>query len=160
MVRLFIGFISIFACSIIGKEITDKFRLKANYYERVREFNLKLKQNLLYRCDSLLNLVDYRTKNEHFNQTLQSYKLYLFTQGNIDDLYMPQFLDEEDRQNLLSYFLQIGKGNTISELEFIEYFDGELIEKLSKIRDKSNKFSNLGQKLGFSFGLGIFILIL
>ena len=33
-------------------------------------------------------------------------------------------------------------------------------EKLSKIRDKSNKFSNLGQKLGFSFGLVVFILIL
>ena len=160
MVKLFIGLISIVICTVVGKSITDKYCHKKLYFEYFKDFNQKLKQNLTYKRESMIKMLDFDCKNEYLNDTLKSFKTYLFYGKNVDDIYFPPFLEDEEIKIFKDYFETIGKNSAVSELEFIKYFDDKLNEKLLKIRDKINKFSTLGQKIGFSVGLAVCILIL
>ena len=160
MVKIFIGISLVVISTILGKSFTDKYKKRLNYYEKIKEFNNKLKRNIYYKQDSLLKLLDVDSKNDNFNQTLKSYKLYLYSGDSIEDIYLPDFLEEDDKLELINYFNSLGKNSVLSELEFNGYYEEQFNEKLCKIRDKNSRFSNLGQKLGFSFGLVVFILIL
>ena len=114
----------------------------------------------MFRHDNLLNLLDFTTANQDFRATLNSFKCFKANTLNTLDLYFPLWANEEDKQFLNDYFISLGKGNADAEMENILYFEEQIKEKLKKIEDKSSKFSNLGQKLGFAVGMAIFIIIL
>ena len=160
MVKLFIGAIIIISCTAFGKRYTLKYSQSVKFYECLARFNLQLKQNLMFRHDNLLNLLDFTTANQDFRATLNSFKCFKANTLNTLDLYFPLWANEEDKQFLTDYFISLGKGNADAEMENILYFEEQIKEKLKKIEDKSSKFSNLGQKLGFAVGMAIFIIIL
>ena len=160
MVKIFLGGVIIILCTAIGKKYTVKHLHKLRFYECLAQFNLLLKQNLMFKYDNLLNLLNFETENQDFKATLDSFKLYKSNTFNNLDLYFPYWADDEDKQFLTNYFTCLGKGNSDSEMENLVFYEELIKEKLKKIADKSNKFSNLGQKLGFAVGMAIFIIIL
>lgn len=160
MVKLFIGIAIILTCTSFGKGYTIKYSKSVKYYECLAKFNLQLKQNLMFKHDNLLNLLDFTTNNQDFKATLNSFKCSTANSLNVFDLYYPLWANEEDKQFIDDYFTNLGKGNTDAEMENILYFEELIKEKLKKITDKSSRFSNLGQKLGFAVGMAIFIIIL
>ena len=114
----------------------------------------------MFKHDNLINLLDFTTNNQDFKATLNSFKCFTANSLNDFDLHYPLWANEEDKQFIDDYFTNLGKGNTDAEMENILYFEELIKEKLKKITDKSSRFSNLGQKLGFAVGMAIFIIIL
>ena len=113
----------------------------------------------MFKRDNLLNLLNYDSKNIDFNTTLNSVKVNKCYRHN-KDVYLPSWVNDDDVYFILNYFDTIGFYSVDAEVENIRIQEELINEKLSKIADKSNKYSNLGQKIGFSLGMAIFIIIL
>lgn len=160
MVKFILGCFAVVVCTFLGKKFTDKYLQKLLYYESLQSFNLNLKSNLRFKRDSILNLLDNEYKCKDFCLTLQSFKTCVFTDGKFSDVFFPDWFDLEDLNFLTEYLLNLGKGNSSSEKEFIDAYQILIDEKLVKIKDNNCKFSKLGKRLGFSVGMAVFILIL
>ena len=160
MVKVLLGGIILLVSTFLGKSLTDKYSSKKNYFEDLKDFNGNLIRNLKFRKDTLFNTLKTYSYQSDFNYTLESYKTYVYTGGEIEDLFFPQYIDGEDKTFLYSYFEKIGKGNSFSEGDFLSSSQEVINEKLLKIKDNCSKFSKLGQKLGFAVGMTVFILIL
>ncbi|MBR2337567.1 MAG: hypothetical protein IKA61_06460 [Clostridia bacterium] len=160
MVKFILGLITVVTCTLIGKKITSKYLYELSFFECLLRFNLHLKQNLKFKRDSLIELLDYKCNNEDFCTVLSSFKLSKSSMQSNSELYFPSWTSIEDRQFLVDYFNSLGTGNSDSEIENLNLYDELINEKLCKISDKSSKYSNMGQKLGFSFGMAIFIIII
>ena len=160
MVKVFVGVIFIAISTVLGKKITSKYLLKLKYYESLKRFNLHLKQNLMYKRDNLLDLLNFSCENQEFLATISSFKLNLYSETSRDEVYLPYWVDEEDKRFLNDYFNSLGKNNLDAEVEFVSAEQVIIDEKVKIIADNSSRFSNLGQKLGFSLGMVVFIIIL
>lgn len=147
-------------CTFVGKNTTAKFTHKLKYYQCLTRFNLLLKQNLMYKQDNLLKLLDFNFENSDFKTSLQSLKIVKYNESTSNELYFPEYLETEDIAFLTNYFTSLGRGNLDSEMENLLFYENEINEKVDKIADKNSKFSNLGQKLGFAIGMTVFIVIL
>lgn len=160
MFKILTGCFAIIFCTVLGKKITSKYFEHLIYFESLQQFNLNLKTNLKFKQDSIVNLLDKEYKSKEFSLTLQSFKACTFNFGNISDLYMPQWIKDDDASFIRDYLLNLGKGNSVSEMDFIDVYQNLIDEKLVKIKDNNCKFTNLGKRLGFSAGIALFILIL
>ena len=160
MVKIFLGCFIITVCTAIGKKTTAKHKHKLSYYECLLSFNKALKQNLQFKQEDLLNLVNFDYKNQDFNASISSFKLAKQNVFDYQELYYPEFLDKDDRAFLSNYFELLGKGNTKAEMENLVFYEELINEKVCKIADNCSKFSNLGQRLGFAVGMAVFIIIL
>ena len=160
MVKFILGVISTISCTLLGRSLTIKYLYKLKYYECLKRFNLHFKQNLLHKKDNLLHLLDFKCNNNEFLATLSSVKLKKALSNDASTVYFPNWTDEDDVAFLTDYFNSLGENNLTAEVERITNYDLIINEKVSKIADKSIRFSNLGQKLGLAVGVAVFIIIL
>lgn len=160
MVKIVLGCAFIVVCTMLGKKFTDKYLQKLLYYESLQLFNLNLKVNLRFKRDSILNLLDQEYKSKDFCLTMQSFKTCIFSSGNLSDVYFPSWCESEDITFFTEYLLNLGKGNSYSEMDFADAYQILIDEKLVKIKDNNGKFTKLGKRIGFSVGMAVFILIL
>ena len=160
MAKFIVGCIIIVISTVIGGKLTDKYRRRAEFYEALKDFNLKLKQNLLYKKDKLYIVADYKSGSPDFNITLEDFRsLSFYGKSNNTDIFLPSYLSVSERDFVEEYFLAIGKGNVRSEAELICSYEYSINEKLSKMQDENTRFSKLGRKVGLAVGLTVFILV-
>ena len=69
----------------------------------------------MYRHDDIINLLDFNTKNQDFKSCLESVKLNKSSIGEKNEIYIPRWADEEDKEFFTTYFNSLGIGNTDSE---------------------------------------------
>ncbi len=160
MVKFIIGIALVGVSTVLGKRLTVKHLYRLKYYECLSRFNLHLKQNLLHKKEDLLELLRFKCDNEDFSATLTSLKLNVTLENDASELYFPYWADGDDRAFLSNYFNSLGENNLQAEMENIVIQENLINDKVLKIADKSSKFSNLGQRLGFSVGMVVFIIIL
>lgn len=160
MAKIFLGVTIVVFASLFGKRFTEKYWLKLKYFECLKRFNLHLKQNMLHKKDNLIELLDFKCDNEEFVATISSFKLNKLNESQGEEIYFPYWTEEKDRTFLREYFESLGKSNVGAEYENILAQQTIIDEKVCEIAYKSSKFSKLGQKLGFAFGMAVFILIL
>ncbi len=160
MVKLLFAIVIIPLCTLLGRNFTDKYFKRLNYFEQFLNFNRYLKQNLLFKRENLVNLLDFTSSCEDFLLTLSSFKTSILLEESYSDIFIPDYVEQIDREIFIDYFSKIGKGNLTSELDFLSSFEIVLNEKLLKIKDNNSKFSKLGQKLGFAVGMAVTILII
>ncbi len=160
MDKLFFGVVIIPLCTILGRNITDKYFKRLNYFEQFLNFNKHLKQNLLFKRENLINLLNFPSSCEDFSLTLSSFKTSIMLEESSNEIFIPKYVEQKDKDIFIDYFSKIGKGSLTSELDFLNGFEIILNEKLVKIKDNNSKFSKLGQKLGFAVGMAVTILII
>lgn len=157
MAKFFIGVLALIISTLVGHNFSLKQKRQLEFYEEFKRFNSSLKRNIQFRKDNLINLLNYDCKNDDFICTLKSAKL-IITGISKEEICLPEYITDKDFFN--RFFCNIGYGNGINELNFLCEYEDELNEKLLKIKDNYSKLSSLYDKLGFSFGMVVMILIL
>ena len=160
MERIILGCVAIVVCTLLGKSFTSKYSQKLKYYQALQSFNFNLKTNLRFRKDNLIKLLDYECCCKDFYLTLQSMKNCIYTDGSFCEVYFPSWFDDGDKLFLIEYLSNLGKGNSVAEMDFVDSNAEIICEKLVKIKDNNSKFTNLGKKLGLVGGIAVFVLIL
>ncbi len=159
MVKIFICIVVIISSTLIGKSFTDKHAKKLSFFSLLKDFNSSLKRNVKFRRQNLIELLDLKSNDEDFNCFLSSYKLKVLSKSD-EEYFYPKWIDNDDKYFLKSYIEGIGKNGSQSELDFINSYEEIIDEKLLKIKEDKRKFANLGQKLGFIFGVGLVVIII
>lgn len=159
MVKIFICIAVIFSSTLIGKSLTDKHAKKLSFFSLLKEFNSNLKRNVKFKRQNLIELLDYKSNDEDFNCFLSSYRLNVLSKRDGEYFY-PKWMSEDEKYFIKSYIEGVGKNGSQSELDFIDSYEEIIDEKLIKIKEDKRKFANLGQKLGFVFGVGLAVIII
>lgn len=160
MLKAIIGTIVVILSVSIGAKCSDVYKKRVEFYMLLSDLNTDLKRNLAFRRESVGNIID----NEKYRAAF--FDLYEALQqgerGNKVDYYacLPAFLTDEQKQRLISYFGEIGKNDSDAEEKYIVYNEKIISDELEQCRIELKKYKNMGGKLGLSFGLIIFVLIL
>lgn len=160
MLKAIIGTIVVILSVSIGAKCSDVYKKRVEFYMLLSDLNADLKRNLAFRRESVGNIIDnekYRATFFDLYEALQQGKM-----GNKVDYsaYLPAFLTDEQKQRLISYFGEIGKNDSDAEEKYIVYNEKIISDELEQCRIELKKYKNMGGKLGLSFGLIIFVLIL
>ena len=158
MAKITICIVVLIISTIIGKSFSDKHEKRFCFYNSLKNFNLTLKQNIKFKRHNVLQLLDDNSYSKDFCLLLSSYKLSTL-QGVDKGLCFPSWAEREDIAFLTTYLNGLGKNSIETELDFINSYEDIIDQKLVKIEENKQKFSKLGQKLGFSVGLGLVIII-
>ena len=145
--------------TVMGKSFSDKHDKRYQFYNSLKNFNLSLKQNIKFKRKGVLQLFEDKSYCADFSFLLSSYKLSVL-QGFDKKLSFPTWADREDEEFLTTYLNGLGKNSSETELDFINSYEEIINQKLIKIEENKHKFSKLGQKLGFTVGLGLVIIII
>ena len=160
MLKAIIGAIVVILSVSIGAKCSDVYKKRVEFYMLLSDLNADLKRNLAFRRESVCNIID----NEKYRATF--FDLYEALQqgkrGNKVNYSacLPEFLTDEQKQRLISYFGEIGKNDSDAEEKYIVYNEKIISDELEQCRIELKKYKNMGGKLGLSFGLIIFVLIL
>ncbi len=153
MLKIIIGFLIVAACTIIGANYSDIQKKKEEFFFYLGDFNARLIMNLSY-------------KKENVKRILEEEKYALFKNiyekgqsGRTENVF-PNYLNDEQKKIVSEYFLNVGKGATKAEEDFLEYQSKIISEQLEICKFERAKNKNIGEKLGFGVGLAVFILIL
>lgn len=160
MLKAIIGAIVVILSVSIGAKCSDVYKKRVEFYMLLSDLNADLKRNLAFRRESVGNIID----NEKYRAAF--FDLYEALQqgerGNKvnNSACLPVFLTDEQKQRLISYFGEIGKNDSDAEEKYIVYNEKIISDELEQCRIELKKYKNMGGKLGLSFGLIIFVLIL
>ena len=156
MLKAIIGAIVVILSVSIGAKCSDVYKKRVEFYMLLSDLNADLKRNLAFRRESVCDIID----NEKYRATF--FDLYEALQqgerGNKVDY--SACLTDEQKQRLISYFGEIGKNDSDAEEKYIVYNEKIISDELEQCRIELKKYKNMGGKLGLSFGLIIFVLIL
>ena len=160
MLKAIIGAMVVILSVSIGAKCSDVYKKRVEFYVLLSDLNTDLKRNLSFRRESVCNIID----NERYRAAF--FDLYEALQqgerrNKVDySAYLPAFLTDEQKLRLISYFGEIGKNDSDAEEKYIVYNEKMISDELEQCRIELKKYKNMGGKLGLSFGLIIFVLIL
>ena len=160
MLKAIIGTIVVILSVSIGAKCSDVYKKRVEFYILLSDLNADLKRNLAFRRESVCNIIGnekYRAAFFDLYEALQQGE----RRNKVDySAYLPAFLTDEQKQRLISYFGEIGKNDSDAEEKYIVYNEKIISDELEQCRIELKKYKNMGGKLGLSFGLIIFVLIL
>ena len=146
----------LFICSsIIGVACSKKFLNRYKFYLSILNFNQDFKNSLSFKREHISNLLKKDYKFEHFNNVLEQ-KLKNI---NCKALSLPNFLNENDKNQINEYFSQIGKYDPITQAKILEGYDEVFKQNLTLAFDDNKKYGILFQKIGIIVGLVAFIIV-
>lgn len=161
MAKLIIGILSIIVCFYIGKNTTSKYSKRQVYYIEFERLLNCLMRNLKFKRENIISVLsNFASTCPDFDCTIKSATALISHKEVSNQLYIPNWIDDQDAMFFYNFFEKIGAQSTQSELDFLSEIQYILNEKLLKIKENNVKFTKLGQRLGISLGLTIFILIL
>ena len=153
--KILLGIIFMAVGVLVGKNSTDKYSSASKYYSSMLEFNRDLISNLEYKRVSVHALIkDKKYFSEDFSKTLNS------AFGNDEDIFLPKYLDDAEKQQINDYLNNIGKSTKDAELQFLKFAEHDILKSVNKYAEENKKYGDLGIKLGFAAGAAAFILIL
>lgn len=152
--NVIIGILSLILCYLISINFSSKYEMRRKFYEELFYFNNKLKIEVAFSKRTLLSIISEETgliapllvNYFHKNKTLNKKEF--------------RFLKEKDIVLINNYLEIIGKHDANTELNQLEKFHLEIEEILNSCKEEEKKYKPLCVKIGISFGLIIFILLL
>lgn len=160
MLKIIIGLTVVALSVLIGARCSDVYKKRVEFFIMLSDLNSELKRNLAFRREnvgSIINGDKYRAAFSALYETLQNGK---DSGAENSAMYLPSFLTDEQMKRLIDYFGEIGKNDSVAEEKYIEYNEKFISDELEQSRNELKKNKNMGEKLGLSFGLIIFVLIL
>ena len=113
-----------------------------------------MKTELAFSKNSIINIIK-KLPDDIFKNSAN----WFFESGQGDVPIFKNCTDEE-KDFVKNYFDTIGKSDSLTQIKFIESCQNVLDEKVLDAETNEKKYKSLYVKLGFFFGLLIFIIVL
>lgn len=154
MLKYLIGAVLLVISVFAGYVFSYKYYERLKFYEGFCAFNKRFKTAVAFTSRAFSSVIDDCGKNK-FSVLLSEYKTN--KRKNNGAL---QFLNEEERAYFWNYAESIGTTDRKTQLNLLEEAEKTVCEKYTKCEIDYKKYKPTCIKLGFLFGLIIFILIL
>ncbi len=153
MLKIFFGIAVVIGSVFIGSSLTGVYKKREKFFEGLSKFNAELKRNLIFKRENIKDIISSKNDYELFGKIYDKVN----SGENFD---YPSYLKPEQVKFAEEYFSSLGKRNRETEEEFLSYNESTIASELENCSLENKKYKNLGEKLGLSFGLIIFVLIL
>ncbi len=155
MIKLVLGLILVLVSSIIGIKLADKQKHRKEVFESLLTLNLSLINDVnLYS-----NTLDVRLKNLPKPLEKALFGVEKIFEGEkflcIDD-----DLTTEQKEFVEGYVNFIGSGDAKTQLDVLNSYTNTIKSILESQKIAYQKFTQLGGKLGFSFGLILLVVVI
>ena len=153
--NIFAGVLALLFCVYAGYQLSLKYAKRKNYYIEYDAFNQALISNVAFTNQSIIKLINnIKDNKDDFSINIKDYFL-----NKKEDINSSILLDNE-KDELLQYFRTIGSSDAKTQLKFLEDQKERLKERLKICLQEEKKYKSFYIKLGFLFGLIIFIILL
>jgi len=148
-----LGLILLCLSTFVGVKLANKYTIKKEYYNDFCAFNKKLKNEISFSLKPLNIIIEEFDNGKLFFKCLENNYKYGEIPNSLN-------LDTYEIEFLSNYLNVIGKSDRESQINFIDGTMDLINEKLKSAEDDEKKYKKLYVKLGFLFGLLIFIVLL
>ena len=153
--KTFIGIIIILLSTIIGYNLSLKFDKRKKYYQDFCAFNKKLQTEISFTKASVVRIIEnIDNKQGDFNLLINNLIFNMNYQINYN------YLQKEEKEFILDYVKSITDVDEITLKKYVETAIQKLNEDYVKAVNDEKKYKSLYVKLGFLFGLIVFIIII
>ncbi len=139
-------------CAALGYFAAGKYRARKSFFTQLYDLNEKYLSELKFRRMPLPDFLSGCKFTGDFQKTVES---FLAKQTRVNFSY----LTEEEKADALTYFGQLGRGDSRSQLGFFEGKRAMLSERKETCAKESKERGELYLKLGILAGLAFVILI-
>ena len=153
MLKIILGITIVIGSVFVGSSLTGVYKKREKFFGSLLKFNAELKRNLIFKRESVTDIISSKSDYELLGGIYESIK-----KG--EKFEYPSYLKPEQIKFTEEYFSSLGKRNRETEEEFLLYNESAIVSELENCSLENKKYKNLGEKLGLSFGLIIFVLIL
>ena len=138
--------------AILGYLFSARFAEEKDFWNNFEFWHKKIKSEISFTQNSLHEILSEENDKDVF---LSSAKAF-FKNGITPAL---NFLSEKENAFFNEYLHRLGTSDKESQIAFLNSMESELLEYVKKSNEKYEKFRPLYVKLGFLFGLILFILV-
>ena len=153
ILKVFVGVLSIIFAVKIGKDKASNDKEEYLYFKGLVNLCDRFLSDLSYKKSTIDSVLNDNFNSKELNETINSFL-------NKSYLYLPSFLNGEERFLLCELFSVIGKSDSNAQIESLTAFKKEINKISIEKYEKYKKFNLLFVKLGFLSGLLIFILVI
>ena len=151
--KVLLGIILVCLSTLLGYILAGKFAFRKQFYDDYCNFNNIFKQEISFRQTTLVSLVKNKNSGD-FYCVLRNY-----VQDN-EFVFNKTYLKKDEIEFFHNYLKTLGTGDKNTQIEFIDRTNIVILEKQKKCVEDEKKYKALYVKLGFLFGLILFILVL
>lgn len=151
--KIIIGLAIFIFCIIFGFLRSNFYIKKRQYYFDFYSFNKKLKNEIYFLQKPLLEII----KNDKKTDFIICLEKYFDTN---EFIFNKDYLTDEEKDFLKNYLNIIGKGDSTSQIQYIETVAEQIDVNYEKSKEDEKKYKPLYIKMSFLIGLMFFILFL
>ena len=164
MLKIVFGIAIVIFSTACGYYLAKKYRQRRHFLRQLREFNEQFINEISYYRRPIKDFLSIHPFEGEFQGFLQEYARVLNetnqeAQG-ILNLSNYTFLRENEKVDIIDYFMMLGKGDSHSQKSYFFSMRERLAKREQEAVDEGNRYENLYIKLGFLCGLFILILII
>lgn len=152
--KLFFAVIMLIACTGVGYILSLKFISRRKFYSEFLNFNKKIKNEVQFSSSTIKKIINESNDITDFNIAIKDGLTCKTNKINYN------YLTKEEKEYFNRYVNEVGKSDKISQLEFLTSASKYIEEKVNLTNTEEVKYKKLYIKLGFLFGLIIFIIII
>jgi hypothetical protein len=152
--NVIIGILALILCYLISINFSSKYEMRRKFYEELYHFNNKLKIEVAYSKRTILSIISEE------KGIIAPLLLDYFNNNKTLNNNECRFLKERDVVFFNNYLEIMGKHDATTELNQVEIFHLEIEGILTTCREEEKKYKPLCVKIGISFGLILFVLLL
>lgn len=157
--KVFLGAIAVVICTFIGYKLSDKYKLRRQFYADFAAFNKLLMSEVMFTRKTIPDILSKGKYSASFKILTDEFLKSITEQRKIsvDKLW---FLTEQEREFAVEYFTSLGKTDAKTQIDYLSSAAEKLKGFLSVAETEERQYARLYVKLGFLAGLLVFVLIL
>lgn len=148
-VLLYILIISL--TTYLGYLYNKKYENRYVFYKNYNDFLVKFSNSISFSNEKMKIFLE-KNSSKFYDDILK------FKEDKKELKY--SYLNEIENKDFNDFLLNLGKGDSDSQLNFLKSKEKEVFDKMNESKTENEKYKNLFVKLGFLFGLIIVISIL
>lgn len=147
----------------IGISIKNNFKKREKLLEEILIFLKKMQSEIGFLQTNLSKIIENSKviASSNFKTILEVFEIYL-KNGNVEQIKQSlekSILKEDEKEQLLNLFLNLGRGEAESEVNKLKNYVQFFELKVKKVGDENSKYCPLAVKLSILISLAICILL-
>lgn len=160
--------IIILCCLIIfiAYKIFIYYKSRHYFFENCCDFCANLQTKISYLKQDILGVINEKN-NYHtdFNKLLNAYKKALENLSTFDeslkkDIEKLAILKLDEKDKIFSFFAILGKSSEQDQIQQIQNFQQQFMQKKDETKDENVKYGGLSVKLGLLLAFGVFVIFI
>lgn len=139
---------------LIGYLFSLRYSKRTGFYKALSEFNSDFISSLTFNFEELPTLLNRNYNNEDFERTLNS-----FNYQNDQVLFLPNYLNKREKNEIMLYFSKLGCVDAITQLQMLKRYECIFDKTINECRALEQKEGVLCKKMGVIVGIIIFVLV-